>query len=380
MGAIAGTPDWWIFWAVAGARFFLPLAIPRYPLPGILAALLLDGVDQTVFQQFTGLPLAGYQGYDKALDIYYLAIAYISTHRNWTNFEAFQVSRFLFYWRLIGVALFEITQQRLLLLVFPNTFEYFFIFYEVFRLRWNPERLSWRHLIGAAAAIWIAIKLPQEYWIHIAQLDTTDWIKTRLLGMPLDMSWAEILGARPGLFLAALSGVILLLGTAWWFVRRWLPPADHVPSLGVDAHRSEFSADQVRGAITREASRILDAALVEKIVLIALVSVSFAHVLPDVSAGDLVLAIDMALIVTINATLSHWLARRGVGWVFTFRQFVLLGAVNVALLLIYARARSSFALPISLTSAFFFILLLTLLVTLFDRYRQVYLIRFTWAR
>jgi hypothetical protein len=74
-----------IFWAVVAARFFIPLAIPRYPLPAIITALILDGVDQTIFQLYTNLPLDNYQGYDKSLDIYYLTIAYISTIRNWQN-------------------------------------------------------------------------------------------------------------------------------------------------------------------------------------------------------------------------------------------------------------------------------------------------------
>jgi hypothetical protein len=48
-------------------------------------ALILDGIDQTIFQTYTTLSLDHYQGYDKALDIYYLSIAYIATIRNWTN-------------------------------------------------------------------------------------------------------------------------------------------------------------------------------------------------------------------------------------------------------------------------------------------------------
>jgi hypothetical protein len=150
-----------VFWIVAVARFLVPLSIPRFPLPGILASLVLDAVDQTIFQQFPGLDLSIYQGYDKALDIYYLSIAYISTLRNWKNLFAFQVSRFLFYWRLVGVVLFELTQLRPLLLIFPNTFEYFFIFYEAYRLRWDPRWMSKKLVIGTAAFIWILIKLPQ---------------------------------------------------------------------------------------------------------------------------------------------------------------------------------------------------------------------------
>lgn len=71
---IPETSDILVFWVVVMARFVIPLAIPSYPLPGIIASLVLDMVDQTVFQQFTDLSLEGYQDYDKALDIYYLAI------------------------------------------------------------------------------------------------------------------------------------------------------------------------------------------------------------------------------------------------------------------------------------------------------------------
>ena len=31
-------------------------------------------------------------------------------------------------------------------------------------------------LVGMAAFIWIFIKLPQEWWIHVAQLDFTEFM------------------------------------------------------------------------------------------------------------------------------------------------------------------------------------------------------------
>jgi hypothetical protein len=384
MIAITDTSDWLIFWAVAAARFLLPLTIPRYPLPGIVASLVLDSADQTIFQQFTSLPLEGYQGYDKALDIYYLTIAYVSTLRNWVNPFAFQISRFLFYWRLVGVALFELTRLRPLLLIFPNTFEYFFIFYQAYRLRWNPQRMTRKLLIGAAALIWVVIKLPQEYWLHIAQADTTDWIKTNLVGVPTDTPWSDIFQTWPGTFLAVFAVVALILVAAWWFARRRLPPAERTLAFSADAHQpmvrpcspQAFTEEQVRSAVASEARRIVDAALVEKIVLIALVSLSFAQVLPDVQSSNLQLAIGVALVITINTALSHWLARRGFGWAFALGQFMVMAVVNLGLILAYAFLRSRFDAPVSIGNALFFALLFTLLVTLFDHYRQVYLMRF----
>ncbi|MGI9623512.1 MAG: hypothetical protein ACR2PK_11800, partial [Acidimicrobiales bacterium] len=60
--------DGLVFAIVVGARLLVPLLIPRFPLPAILAALVIDAADQTVFQQLTDLDLDGYQSYDKALD------------------------------------------------------------------------------------------------------------------------------------------------------------------------------------------------------------------------------------------------------------------------------------------------------------------------
>jgi hypothetical protein len=73
---------------VLGLRLFVPLAIPKYPLPAGILCLVIDGVDKGIFQAFTDMNLDWYQGYDKALDIYYLAIAYLATMRNWTNLPA----------------------------------------------------------------------------------------------------------------------------------------------------------------------------------------------------------------------------------------------------------------------------------------------------
>jgi len=367
----------WVFWVVAIARFLVPLTIPRFPFPGIIASLILDAVDQTIFQQFPGLELEGYQGYDKALDIYYLAIAYISTLRNWSNIFAFRVSRFLFYWRLVGVALFELTHLRWLLLVFPNTFEYFFIFYEAYRLRWDPTRMSKKLVIGAAAFIWIVIKLPQEYWIHIGQIDTTDWIKMDLFGVPADTPWGEIVQAWPGVFVVAFIVIAALLVAAWWLARRRLRPADHSLAFDADAHQPAFTSEQVRSAVASEASRIVDAALLEKIVLITLVGMCFGQVLPGVQATNFQLTIGVALVVIVNTALSHWLARRGFGWAFSLWQFIALAVVNLVLLLVYALLRTRFDDPVSVANILFFVLLLTLLVTLYDRYRQVYLMRFS---
>ena len=166
--------------AVVLARFVAPLFIPAFPLPGILACLLLDAADRELFVVLTDLDLSGYQGIDKALDTFYLTVAMLAVLRNWTHPFAARTARVLFYLRLVGVTAFELTGWRLLLLVLPNVFEYFFVLYEAVRSRWSPERLSRRFFLVAAAVIWL-VKLPQEYFVHVADLDVTD-----LVGAALD--------------------------------------------------------------------------------------------------------------------------------------------------------------------------------------------------
>ena len=226
-----------IILAVIGARLLVPLLIIRWPLPAIVACLIIDAVDQTIFQTVApDADLSGYQGYDKSLDIYYLVIAYIATLRNWTNGFAVSIARFLLYYRLVGVVLFELTQDpRAAAAVFPNTFEYFFIFYEAVRVRWDPRRMSARLLIGATAFIWIFIKLPQEWWIHVAQLDTTDVVQELIFGVPAGTSWAETFAARPWVVVVAVVVVVLLLVAAWWIITRKLPPADRRWTIDADA-------------------------------------------------------------------------------------------------------------------------------------------------
>lgn len=363
--------DWIVFALVVLARFIIPLFIPFFPLPAIIAALLLDGVDQTIFQVFTNLPLDGYQSYDKALDIYYLTVAYISTFRNWTNLFAFRVSRFLYYYRLVGVVLFETTQLRWLLLIFPNTFEYFFIWYEAVKLWWNPRKLSRTAIIGAAAAIWIIIKLPQEYWIHIAQNDVTDTIKGILGGAPED-AWGPLIMNNIVLIVAVLAALVLLAVVVYRLLRRNVPPAEHKLGLRADDNNPHPSADEIGRARRALYSRIFDVDLLEKIVLVGFIVYIFANILPTASAG-LNLMLYVAVLVTATTAISHVLGRRGTTVASGIVHALIVFGVNIVLT--YALAFLTRATP-NLVNVLVFQSLLAVIVTLFDRYQLFYEARF----
>jgi hypothetical protein len=340
-----------VFVTVVGLRFLVPLLIPRFPLPAILACLVLDAVDQTVFQTF-GFNPPGYQNYDKAMDVYYLSIAFLSSLQNWTNSAAVGISRFLFFYRMIGVMAFELTGERALLLIFCNTFEYFFIAYEIIRLRWDPRRFSRRFWILTAAGIWIFIKLPQEYWIHIAQLDFTD-------------TWKNVPWFAPLIITAVLAGLAIL----WFVVRPRLITPDWAWRVAADPLPEEMDSAAERDAWTAANVKVLSGSTLEKVVLIGLLSTIYARILPGLEVSDLRMFMGIAAYVVINAGISLVFAHRagsreGLAGDFGVRVVVNAGLVILVRLILGPGALDA-------TDTLFFVLLLSLLVTMHDRFAPV---------
>jgi len=348
-----------VFLVVLGLRLFVPLLILRFPLPAIVAALVLDAADQSIFQALTDLDLTDYQSYDKALDIYYLAIAYISTFRNWRNAIAVATGMFLWYYRLMGVTLFELTGWRPLLLIFPNTFEYYFIAISIIRLRWNDQSLTRRTVFGIAAGIWVFIKLPQEWWIHIAQLDVTDFVKEDLLGVDPTTSYADGFSNRPLVGIAILA-IIAILVTVVVLLWRRAPEPDYPLTF-----YEEFAFDN-RTAEARVTWRWRDG-LLEKVALLTLVLVTFGQALQS-TATILEEFLAASVFVIAMALVTQWRRdRRGEGWGSAGRAFLGNLAVNtlllVALALVLPPDESS-----GVVGAAFFLFLMSMLVALFDRY------------
>lgn len=364
-----------IFWSVVIGRFLIPLLIPRFPLPGIIAAMLLDGIDQTIFQKYTTLNLDGYQGYDKALDIYYLTIAYLSTMRNWENLYAYKVSMFLFYYRMIGDLLFQLTHIRALLLIFPNTFEYFFDFYEVVRLRWKPIRMAPKLIIGAAAFIWIFIKLPQEYWIHVAQLDTTDLIKEKIFHVSTDTSFATIMQMYP-LVLPGLIAVVALIAGLIWFALKKLPKADHKLSFEVIPEVKPFiiAREKIKGV-----KELINRELAEKIAMTALIVVIFAQVIPGVRSTNIQLIIGVGVILFANTLLTFYI-KKFVKINSMIENFILMIVLNVGLALTYVAILPYANGEANMNAIVFFSVMVALLVTLYDTYNPYHQARLKAAK
>ena len=369
-----GTTEWIVVILVVGARLFLPFLIPYWPLPAAVGCLILDSIDQSIFQQFPSIPLDGYQSYDKALDVYYLSVIYLSTLRNWTNQRAFRMGQFLYYYRMFGVVIFEMTQERAFLFIFPNTFEYFFLFVEAVRLGWNTDRMGKWTVILSAAGIWIFIKLPQEWWIHIAQLDMTDFIKETLFGVSADSTWAEAIANRPWVVVLAVVIFAALGYLVYWIITRKAPDFDHGPRVKADPLPPLLRGAEPYRKVRAETS-IFGWALREKIALTAIVCVIFALMLSGGEASVGRVVIGVAIFTVVNAGVSHLMARRGRSWRLVAGELATMLLVNlVIVLLLEAASRwlgvSSAETPFGQT--LFFAYLLTLVIVLYDRYRTVY--------
>jgi hypothetical protein len=350
---------------VVGARFLVPLLIPRFPLPAILACLVIDAADQSIFQQFTDLNLDGYQSYDKALDIYYLTIAYLSVIRNWPADGALKVAMFLWYYRLVGVMAFELSGARWLLMVFPNTFEYWFIAIEAVRTRYRPDRVSQRGLILTAAAIWIFIKLPQEWWIHVAQLDFTDFMKEDVFGVSVDTSWLDAIGENLW-FVALIAVVVLALAIAWWKLRDRVPTPDWPLTFSSATVSRNIGWTPAPGAhvtlpwFGRE--------LVEKIALVGLVSVIFYRVFPGAEARNVSVFLIAALTVVVNAGFGAWRSRAGRDRRSVGAQWFVTLLVNYGAMWLFAGLFAGDLGSVTLRDVTVFAVIIAMIVVLYDEY------------
>lgn len=336
-----------VFAAVVVLRLGVPLFIPRFPLPALIASLVVDGIDQTIFQWFDVQAVLGeYQSYDKALDVYYLAIAYCATLRNWHDPVAFRIGQALWYWRLVGVVAFEYAGWAPLLLIFPNAFEYYVIAYEGIRTRWRPTRLSDRQLYALAIGIVVVIKLPQETWIHVLKLDVTDEV-----------------AAHPvlAIFIVVAAGLALVAVISQ--ARTKVPPPDWAFTVDVDAHQARKRPDN-----RPKGWRSFAEATGEKAVLTSLVVVIFGHILPT-TAGAGALALGVCVVVLLNAGVTQVLEERRMVPSTLPARFGVEIIVNAIIFEALVLLRP--AVDVDRVSAVFLLGLLTLIITFYDQFRAV---------
>ena len=163
-------------------RLLIPLSIFRFPLLGGVLSIAADLADWHILQMFQPLSYETYQQVDKMLDLYYLSIEAYMVHA-WTSQRLRWTAWGLFSWRVMGVLLFAATQQQWLLMLFPNVFEYFYLFILLYQSATHHVfSRSKLQLTLACSGIGV-IKIVQEYVMHVSRfpywryLNWWEWIR-----------------------------------------------------------------------------------------------------------------------------------------------------------------------------------------------------------
>lgn len=166
---------------IIAIRLIVPLLILRYWLAGGIIAMLLDAAD-VILIELVGL--GGFAGHyaetDKLLDSWYYILELVVAWR-WANPWMRLTAAALFCFRLAGALLFEVWGAHILLFIFPNLFENWWL-YCVVVMKWFPGAVpaGWRSTLIPLAALLVP-KMGQEYLLHFAEAHPWDWTKEHIL-------------------------------------------------------------------------------------------------------------------------------------------------------------------------------------------------------
>tara|TARA_A100001037_G_scaffold58428_1_gene50567 strand:+ start:722 stop:1336 length:615 start_codon:yes stop_codon:yes gene_type:complete len=139
------------------------LPVLRWAFAGALIAIVVDFSD-LFWMGFLDLGgLKNYQSFDKFADLVYM-FAFIWVANKWTGSDR-SIALWLFGFRMIGLVAFEITEARPVLLMFPNVFEFWFVFVALRKHYYPRYEMTRDSVIRWFAAISV-LKLGQEWVLH----------------------------------------------------------------------------------------------------------------------------------------------------------------------------------------------------------------------
>jgi hypothetical protein len=153
-------------------RLIGPLLIMKKPFWGMILAIGLDTIDFDLIAFFHEMLNGDYYVYyptyvvfDKSLDLYMGMIGVIASKVWQPLIHKTMIA--LLSWRIIGVLLFLILNERYIFFFFPYIFDFFFLYY-AFTLQYKPElKPTTKKEVATVLAILLIPKLMQEYFLHI---------------------------------------------------------------------------------------------------------------------------------------------------------------------------------------------------------------------
>jgi hypothetical protein len=166
---------------VIALRLIVPLSIFRYPLAGGVISMLLDGADVILVDLLSSGGFGShYAQLDKGLDTYYLGIELLVA-LSWESLYAKLPAIALFAYRMVGVIAFELTSTRLLLFIFPNLFENWWLYCVATLTLWPRFYPRTWKTVGVVLVLLLIPKMGQEYLLHYTEAKPWEWTKRHVL-------------------------------------------------------------------------------------------------------------------------------------------------------------------------------------------------------
>lgn len=142
-------------------RILASTIVFKFNFLGGLSVILIDFSDLIIMNSLDFGGVSNYQSLDKILDLFYMSYFLIISLK-WNN-AIKKISFTLFFIRIIGLVFFELSGIRLLLVIFPNIFEFWFIgitFLKFRKINISNSKIIWILLISTI------VKIIQEITLH----------------------------------------------------------------------------------------------------------------------------------------------------------------------------------------------------------------------
>ena len=149
-------------------RILGSLPVLRWPFAGAVLAIAVDLSDLILLGILSpGFGVTEYQTFDKYLDQVYM-LTFLVVALRWAGVER-SIAIGLYAFRLVGFIAFELTGERLILVLFPNLFELWFLVVAAIHARHMTPAWT-RGQLAAALGVALIAKSIQEWAIHGARL------------------------------------------------------------------------------------------------------------------------------------------------------------------------------------------------------------------
>ena len=191
-------------------------------------------------------------------------------------------------------------------------------------------------------------------------------MKEDVLGVTVDTGWGEALSQNLW-FVALVAVLAVVLFFAARAALRRAPEPDWDFTFDVDRHLPPPSSEGGVGRVP-----VLSWYTAEKAALMGLLWVVFAQVIPSADSEPWQTMLSVAVIVVANAALTQWLISRWrLDWTSLGRHALATIGMNLLLVVGYLALLRSSDDETNDVATLFFVLLLSLVVTLFDRFQLV---------